>query len=145
LENGIINGYQDGSFKPDRAVTRAEFISIINHYFNLTATAEIDFSDVPANVWYRTEIQKAVKAGYIADNHSGSFNADQSVTRQEAAVMIAKLMRFDSRNSVTSLVKNGILKGYSDNRIRPQENLTRAELLVMLDNITAFIDRNTPD
>lgn len=146
LEKGIINGFPDGSFKPDRAVTRAEFITIINQYFNLTATAEIDFSDVPASVWYRAEIQKAVKAGYIAGSDNGSFRANESVTRQEASEMVAKLMRFDfSADSVNALVRNGILKGYPDNSIRPQEKLTRAELLAVLDNITAYIDRKAPN
>ena len=45
-EKGYVSGYQDGSFKPDQNITRAEFMVIVNKAFGFTKTAPIDFSDV---------------------------------------------------------------------------------------------------
>ena len=163
VEKGIITGYEDGSFKPDNAVTRAEFVTIINKYFYLTAATEIDFTDVPGNAWYKTEIQKAMKEGYISGYNDNSFRANEYVTRQEASVIVAKMMKFElseegneaaqfhdgedipswSLDSVNALIRHGILKGYPDNCIRYQGNLLRAEVLSMLDNITVYINQNT--
>jgi len=164
MEEGIITGYEDGSFKPDHAVSRAEYVTIINKYFHLTAATDIDFTDVPEYAWYKTELQKAVKEGYILGYKDNSFRADEYVTRQEAAVIVAKIMKFElsevgneviqfndgkdipswSVDSVNALIRHGILKGYPDNFIRYQGNLTRAEVLSMLDKITAYINNNTP-
>jgi Lysophospholipase L1 and related esterases len=164
MEKGIIKGYSDGSFQPNHAVTRAEFVTIINRFFRLTAKADIQFIDVPENAWYKTELETAVKEGYVADNKGVSFRADEPVTRQEAAVIIAKKMSFDlsevgdeaaqfqdggdipswSLSSVNALLRNDILKGYPDGSLGCQRNLTRAEVLTLLDNITAYINNNAP-
>jgi hypothetical protein len=165
MSRRIIAGYDDGSFKPDRFVTRSEFVTIINNYFNLTVTAEIEFTDVPENTWYRAEIQKAVKAGYLSGYEDKSFRADAYITRQEAAVAISRIMRFEpppgdineaqfndgqdiplwSKDAVLALFENGILKGYPDHYIRCTDNLRRAEVLSILDNITVYIHNNTPN
>ena len=165
IEAGIITGFYDGSFKPDHAITRAEFVTIINKYFNLTATTDIDFIDVPNNAWYRTEIEKAVKAGYISGNNYNCFKANEYVTRQEAAVIIARKMDFKilkedhevapfrdgkdippwSLESVNAMVRNGIMRGYPDNSFGYQGNLTRAEVLSLLDNITVYINNHAPN
>ena len=46
--NGVIQGYPDGSFKPDHKVTRAELVSIINKLFGFSTLSEMSFSDIPA-------------------------------------------------------------------------------------------------
>ena len=160
LEEGIITGFSDGSFRPDRAVSRAEFITIINRYFHLTEKTGISLSDVPENAWYRGELEIAAKSGYVAGNHTGSFNADEKVTRQEAAVIFAKKMGFPlsaetheaeqyedweeipdwSLPSVNVMIRHGIMKGYPDNRFHCQGFVTRAEVLTMLDKLTSQLD-----
>ena len=157
---GILLGFADGSFQPDRAVTRAELIATINRFFNLTETTEISFADVPENAWYRKDLEIAVKAGYVAGNHNGNFGADVKVTRQEAAVIIAKKMgfvpsaenneadRFDdgaeipgwSRTSINVMIHYGIMQGYPDNLFRYNGTLTRAEMLSVLDSLSEHIN-----
>jgi lysophospholipase L1-like esterase len=160
----IITGFSDGSFQPDRAVTRAEFITIINRYFQLTDLAEIHFADVPEGAWYQKELQIAVKAGYVAGRDGSCFKADEKVTRQEAAVIIAKRMDFDvsetehptagyldgdripswSLGSMDALLERDIMRGYPDKRIRYEGYMTRAEVLELLDNLTIYIDKQNP-
>lgn len=159
LEEGIITGFSDGSFRPDRAISRAEFITIINRYFHLTGKTGISFSDVPENAWYRGELEIAAESGYIAGNQTGSFDADEKVTRQEAAVIFAKKMGFPlseetqeaeqyedwkeipnwSLPSVNVMIRQGIMKGYPDNRFHCQGFVTRAEVLTMLDKLAGQI------
>lgn len=163
VEQGIVTGYEDGSFKPERSVTRAEFVTMINKYFRLSAMTDINFTDVPKNAWYKQELQKAVKEGYIA-GYENKFRPDDRVTRQEAAVIVSKKMKFElseqgneaaqfndgteipswSRSSVNAAIQRGILKGYPDNQLGYLRSLTRAEALSLLDNIAAYIDGNAP-
>lgn len=152
LREGYAIGYEDGSFKPDNHITRGEFITLINKMYQFSAQAEIRFKDVPEGAWYKAEVQKAMKAGYISGYDDNTFRANNEVTRQEAAVMLAKLLKLDlsegegvsaqfvdgadipswSRGSFNVLIRNGILTGYLDNSIRYLGKLTRAEALSML-------------
>lgn len=163
-EKEIITGFGDGSFQPDRAVTRAEFITMINRYFQLTDLAEIHFTDVPEDAWYQKELQIAVKAGYIAGRDGSCFRANEKVTRQEATVIIAKKMDFKpsetehptagfldgdgipswSLGSMDALLERDIMRGYPDKRIRYEGYLTRAEVLALLDNLTIYIYKHNP-
>lgn len=91
VEHGYINGYPDGSFKPDASVTRAEFATMLNSAVGITQKAEISFFDVEENDWFYPEIQKAVYAGYVAGYEDGSFLAQNNITRQEAAVILSRI------------------------------------------------------
>lgn len=51
-EKGLISGYEDGTFKPDNSVTRAEFVIILNKALGFTQKGNVTFSDVSANAWY---------------------------------------------------------------------------------------------
>lgn len=160
MNDGIVTGFTDGSFRPDRAVSRAEFITIINRFFKLKERAEVFYPDVSENAWYRTELEIAVKAGYIAANHTAHFKADEQVTRQEAAVIIAKKMKFVlsdegheaeryedwqeipawSIASVNALLRYGIMEGYPDNHFRCQGHVTRAEVLSLIDRLSPYLN-----
>lgn len=160
MNDGIVTGFTDGSFRPDRAVSRAEFITVINRFFKLADKTEISFPDVSENAWYRAQLEIAVKAGYVAANPMAHFKADEQVTRQEAAVIIAKKMDFvlsDQGNeaeryedwqeipawslgSVNALLRYGIMEGYPDNHFRCQGYVTRAEVLSLLDRLTPYVN-----
>lgn len=89
-QKGFISGYGDDTFKPDASITRAEFISMLNKAFGLTQKGEVTFSDVSADAWYYDAVTTAVKAGYCAGYEDGTFKPNATITRAEAAVMIAK-------------------------------------------------------
>lgn len=89
-EKGLISGYEDGTFKPDNSVTRAEFVIMLNKALGFTQKGNVTFSDVSANAWYYDAVAIAVEAGYCAGYEDGTFKPNATITRAEAAVMIAK-------------------------------------------------------
>ena len=90
-EEGYLSGYSDGTFRPNQPISRAAFVALANRAFGFSWSAEISFQDVPPSYWGYEEIQKGVAAGYVYGNSAGLFRPDDAVTRQEAAVMLARI------------------------------------------------------
>lgn len=147
----LIEGYPDGTFIPDNQVTRAEFMTMVNSVFEFTEKAEIDFSDVNTNAWYYQEVQKAVQADYIIGDGDKTARPESYITRQEAALIIARIKNLDddatsaeifedfekiaswSVGSVGAVAEVEYMIGYEDDTFRPTRNISRAEALVTLD------------
>lgn len=154
IDKGYINGYpEDGTFRPENPITRAEFVKIVNKAFGYTQTTSISFNDVPSGQWYYQEVEKAVKAGYIKGYpQDNTFRPENPITREEAAKIIAtikdkqdsnldKLQSYSDAQIVSDWAKpyvEGVLEakymnGYSENNtFRPTNNITRAEAVVTL-------------
>ncbi|OME99347.1 hypothetical protein BK124_07010 [Paenibacillus amylolyticus] len=150
IDKGFIHGYEDGSFKPNNTITRAEFFSLVNRSYGFTETASVSFKDVTSSNWAYAEVSKAVKAGYIKGYRDGTIGANKPITRQEVAVIINDLLDLSNeastgnhftdsnmialwaKNSVDAIVAKGILQGY-DNNFNPNKPITRAEAVVALD------------
>ncbi|MBR5001750.1 MAG: S-layer homology domain-containing protein, partial [Firmicutes bacterium] len=62
IDNKIVSGYSDGTFRPDKAVSRAEFSHMLNAALGNNATASITFKDVKSSDWYYADVRKAVSA-----------------------------------------------------------------------------------
>ncbi|MEK5031300.1 YDG domain-containing protein [Paenibacillus sp. FSL R7-0302] len=150
VDKGFIQGYADGSFKPDNSLKRTEFIALINRAFGFTETAPVSFPDLSSSSWAYTEVAKAVKAGYINGYSDGTIGSGKTISRQEAAVIINRLLKLDAAqtrtlfsdskdiaawalDSVNAVAAAGVMKGYSeDNSFRPGRDITRAEAVVSL-------------
>ena len=101
--SGYISGYPDGTFRPNNAISRAEFVTLANKAFGYNTQASISFSDVRPQYWAYAEIQKGVAAGYIKGDSVGTFRPGAAVTRQEAAVMMAQIKKLQTNaNASTS-------------------------------------------
>ncbi|NYB72743.1 Ig-like domain-containing protein [Sedimentibacter hydroxybenzoicus DSM 7310] len=154
LNKGYVSGYPDGSFKPEGSVTRAEFITMVNKLFSYSEISDISFTDVNLEDWYYKEVQKSVKAGYISGLSETKFAPDEKLTREQAAVIISKIMElqgksagadiFTDKNEISgwaleyvgASANAQIIKGYdADNTFRPQNPIKRAEAISMLDRI----------
>jgi len=157
ISSGIAEGYLDGSFKPDNAITRAEFSELVNNVFSFTETAEITYPDVPSDAWYSSVIEKAKAAGYIEGYSDGTIKPDGNITRQEVAVIISRLkslttesntLSFSDATSIASWSEQPVIAvadaelmiGYPDGSFKPIEPITRAESLV---SITRVFDYTT--
>ncbi len=98
IENyGIINGYPDGSFRPERSITRAEFATVVSRFVSVSddtttgAAVEIEpFTDTEGH-WAQTSIEKCRKAGIISGYGNGRFMPDSPITRAEAVSIINRL------------------------------------------------------
>src|SRR5665647_580006 len=129
--NGYIVGYPDGTFRPDNTITRAEFVVLANKSFGNTNTAVINFSDVKATDWFYGEIGRAMAALYITGYEGGTFRPEAQVSRQEAAVMVARLLNLSAADStiafndaadipawssgrIGAVVAKGVMSGYPD-------------------------------
>ena len=153
LDTGYITGYPDGNFRPENLITRAEFVKMVNSLFKLKDKAEIDFIDVEEGNWYYEEIQKAYKAGDIVGISENEFAPDNYITREQTAIIISRLLDlegnaegayiFTDRSEISDWAKeyvgaaasHNLIKGYEDNSYKPQNNIKRAEAVVLLDRI----------
>ncbi|MFA9424577.1 MAG: S-layer homology domain-containing protein, partial [Sedimentibacter sp.] len=162
LDNDDIAGYPDGSFKPGGKVTRAEFITMVNNLFNYSEISEINFSDVNANDWYYLDVQKAFKAGYMAGVSETMFAPNDNLTREQAAVIVSRIGKLEGDDAaadvftdkskisnwalglVGAAAKAEFTTGYDDNSFEPQNPITRAEAVVLLDRVRSKIEGN-PD
>lgn len=148
VKTGYISGYPDGSFRPENTVTRGAFCKIVNQALGLTNTAPISFTDVkPTDTFYK-EIQKGVYAGYISGYEDNTFRANQTITRQQAAAMLSRILPepgtrkplsgLKDGGSIASYARDGMTvvysKGYltpdSRGNISPGGAMTRAQTAV---------------
>lgn len=153
IDMGYITGYDDGTFRPEKFITRAEFVKIVNNAFAFKETAEIAFADVKEENWYYEEIQKAYKEGEIIGVSKTLFAPEDYITREQASIIVSRILKlegnvtgadsfYDSRQIsgwaigyVGAAAEHNLIKGYEDNTFRPQNNIKRAEALVLLDRI----------
>lgn len=153
----VTSGYPDHTFRPEEMVTRAQFAKMFVEALGLSISdSAIDFSDnsdIP--VWAKTAIGAAVKAGYIhgyEENGAKLFKPNQTITRAEMAVLIAKGLQTDvvltnsktirfkdetdipgwAKPSVTAAASAGILNGFEDGTFRSSNVATRAEAVAMI-------------
>ncbi|QUL52962.1 S-layer homology domain-containing protein [Paenibacillus tritici] len=156
MDKGFIQGYADGSFKPDNSLKRAEFMALINRAFGFTEAAPVSYKDLSSSNWAYAEVAKAVKAGYIKGYSDGTIGSGKTISRQEAAVIINRLLKLDAGktgtlfsdsreiapwalSSVHAVTSTGVMKGYSeDNSFRPGRDITRAEAVVSLTRTKAI-------
>lgn len=150
VSKDIINGYEDDTFRPDRTVTRVEFIKMLNMTFGLTATAAIPYTDVPADQWYAPYVKQAVAQGYLL-NYGSLLNPNGALSRQEAMALLVRYLDPDEslkaapttftdyssikvayRDYVLLAAGIGLINGYEDDTFRPDKTLNRAEALAIL-------------
>ncbi len=151
-ENGIVSGKGNGKFDPMGYVTREEFAKMLTMAVNSDGSTDVSFTDVDPNAWYAPYIANAVAAGLVAGYEDGSFGIGKSISRQEAAVMIARAATIiraqlprghhnfaDSlsiaswaEEAVGQCVALGIISGNNNNEFLPDNSITRAECAKMI-------------
>lgn len=88
---GIINGYPDGTFRPNASVTRAEFAAIASRFEKLTEGTK-SFSDVPSTHWAAKYINFAATRGWVTGYPDGTFKPGNPITRAEVAAVTCRLL-----------------------------------------------------
>lgn len=143
MKRGILNGYPDGYFRPEKDVTKAEFVKMVFKAMNFDEVGEVDFPDVLGH-WASKEIATLVNMGIAEVCEDGMFCPDEAITREEMAVIAAKALGLKTdvpesefkdydkisekaRPYVDACVAEGIMEGYADGQFKPLDNLTRAE------------------
>ena len=148
-DKGIVNGYSDGTYRPNNKITREEAAAIIVKAVGLKTKGMVsDFLDVPENSWSSSSIAAAQEAGIINGYADGTFRPEAKVSREEVAAMVTKAFKLKlksgatkfkdvpakswSKRSIDILTSNNIVNGYSDGTFRPKNQITRAEFAVFI-------------
>ncbi|MBP3962550.1 S-layer homology domain-containing protein [Paenibacillus lignilyticus] len=160
---GLLKGDANGNLNPNEAITRAEFVTILNRVFNLQSTVgSKTFADANPGDWYYTELQKASAAGLLNGDASNNANPNAAITRQEAAALISrgfqvitgtKDIEFSDSSkiagwaleAVSALASKGYLNGRGNGNFDPHANITRAESFVMTDRVMGTLVRTAED
>ena len=129
MQNNIITGYPDGSFRPDNSVTRAEFAAVLARVFGQASSRKSDsgksggsneaaanrhdaLSDISGH-WASEYISSAAQNGYMTGSPSGLFEPDRGMTREELAVVIFRIMKANSALD-EPIVQGGTHADFSD-------------------------------
>ncbi|WP_408895233.1 S-layer homology domain-containing protein [Paenibacillus taichungensis] len=157
LSEGLIKGYSDQTLKPNNVITRGEFMALVNRQFGFNEVEEIHFTDLSSSNWSYLEVQKAVKAGYIQGYKDQTIRTSKPISRQEAAVIVADLLKLPSNEKAALAFKDSseftywskgaigatfskyIINGYKSGSFKPASPITRAEAIVMLDKAISLI------
>ena len=150
---GLIQGYEDGTFKPGNTITRAEFVTLMNNAKGFWSEGSINFSDVKNGSWFYSAVARAVAAGYVKGYSDGSFKPNNTITRAEAAMMIANTAKLSAneagayrftdigsipawaRGSVGAVVAAGYMTGYPDGSFDANASISRAEAVSSLNRM----------
>lgn len=90
-KNNYISGYKDGTFKPNKKISRAEFSALVSRYLNLDMPGDITFRDVKTTDWYYNPIAQMVSGGYMNGKSKNKFDPDKAITRAEALSVLVKV------------------------------------------------------
>ncbi len=146
-EEGVLSGYPDGSFKPEKDITRAEMCKMVNSLFQFSDVGHNEFTDVPYDAWYYMQVLIANEYEYITGFEDGTFRGGAHITREQACAIICRitpLLDIEdavsitddisgwARDSVQMIANHKLLKTEADGRFRAKENLKRGELALLL-------------
>lgn len=150
-----VQGYPDGTVKPAGNITRAETAAILFRLMDDTSrnnyySTKSGFRDVASGSWYNTYVATLNNAGVITDSSNGYFRPNEAITRAELAAMLAKFSEttgaanyfndvsasYWAANAIAICAKLGWITGYPDGTFRPDKNVTRAELMAMINRAT---------
>ncbi|MFC4305204.1 S-layer homology domain-containing protein [Cohnella boryungensis] len=150
MERGLVNGYADGSFKPNQTITRAEVVALINRAFDINGGSASKFTDVRTSDWFYQDVVAATATGYLSGYQDGTFKPKAAVTRQELAVITSKLLKLAasesylsfkdteispkwSKGAIGAVIDAKVMGGFPDRTFQPLKPATRAEVIVILD------------
>lgn len=149
---GVLNGYTDGTFRPNNPITRAELCKIVNLVFNYTEADTEGFTDVSTSDWFYSYVSIAKKAGYITGHGDGTFKGNDYLTREQACAIITRVTKlFDLPMTetitdtvsdwavpyVNKVVANRLMSLEAGGKFRATENITRGELTAVM---AVFVD-----
>lgn len=155
----LISGYEDGTIRPDHEISRAEFVALVNRVAGYQAAGStVKFSDVKTGDWYAGQVAIAVNEGYIGGFEDNTFRPNDSVTRAQAAAIIARIKNLPSdtaranqfadaaatpdwaKGVVGAVANAGYMIGDEANNFNAEKALTRAEAVASLDRVFGVKD-----
>ena len=142
---GYVGGYEDQTFRPNNKLTRAEMAVIMNKKLSLKNADSNTFKDVANGKWYTDPILRCVKAGVMTGYSGTQFGTNDTLTREQGAVILAKAFNVAKASgrtsfaddasiskwaveSVKAMAAKGLISGVGSNKFAPKTPLTRAQM-----------------
>ena len=159
-----IVGYPDKTVRPQNGITRAEVATIFFRLLtdetrNANSTKSNSYSDVAAGAWYNHAVSTLSAMGIVKGDSDGKFNPNASITRAEFAAIVA---RFDdkantsaasfsdianhwAKDEISAAANNGWITGYTDGTFRPNNRITRAEAMALVNRVLKRLPETDED
>ena len=159
-----IVGYPDSTVRPQNGITRAEVATIFFRLLtdetrNANSTKSNSYSDVVAGAWYNHAVSTLSAMGIVKGDSHGKFNPNAPITRAEFAAIAA---RFDdkanttavdfsdiashwAKNEISAAANNGWINGYTDGTFRPNNKITRAEAMTLVNRVLKRLPETAED
>ncbi|MEK0313501.1 glycosyl hydrolase [Cohnella sp. 56] len=153
VASGVLGGYPDNTFHPNQRITRAEFVTILNRVFGFYAKSGEAFADVQSSSWYADALSIAREAGYYEGFPGNRAHAADPISRQDAVTLLARVFSlaadgaasteggFSDGAQIQAYAKaavealSGVLNGYEDGTFRPNNPITRAEVVTLINKL----------
>ena len=149
-----VHGYTDGTVKPSSNVTRAETAMMLYRLLtesrrNEIQTASNSFSDVSADDWYNESVSTMANGKYITGYPDGTFGGNKNITRAEFVAMLVRFIGVQNENCcftdvsrdhwaygcIATATKAGWIGGYADGTFKPEQPITRAEAMTIINRV----------
>ena len=159
-----IVGYPDSTVRPQDGITRAEVATIFFRLLtdetrNANSTKSNSYSDVAEGAWYNHAVSTLSAMGIVKGDSNGKFNPNAPITRAEFAAIAA---RFDdkanttavdfsdiashwAKNEINAAANNGWINGYTDGTFRPNNKITRAEAMTLVNRVLKRLPETAED
>ena len=165
VENDIMRGVGGPYMAPDRVITRAEFVAILDRLFGTYNPADISgYTDAGAGKWYYDELAMAVQMGTLQGISEMELAPEAPLTREQAITLLARVMALPDGDeavldkfsdhaafsgwaigSAAAMVEQGRLAGYLDGTVKPEQNITRSETAQLLFRCFPNLVHGKPD
>lgn len=151
---GIITGFEDGTFRPEQPLTRAEYAALLEKVLRNANQTPIAFSDIPAGFWGAQAVDEAVKSGFLKGYPDATFQPNQPISKVQVLLSLANgfqfpksanpdaaLQVFQDREQIPEWAKpamaaateSGVVVNYPNrDQLNPNQPTTRAEVAAML-------------
>ncbi|MCF2719537.1 S-layer homology domain-containing protein [Paenibacillus sp. UKAQ_18] len=152
MHEKYITGYQDGTFRPDQSITRAETAAMMARIMKLeTKESSLAYKDVPSKYWAKDSIIALTTQHFMNGYADGTFRPEQPITRAEMAAILASWKQLKgtqtaaspytdiekhwARDSIKALAEAGWITGFNDSSFQPNQYITRVETVTILNTI----------
>ena len=147
-QRGLFSGVSETQFAPSQSMTRGMLVSVLYRFNGTSHTGSSPFADVSSDAWYGTAVSWAYANNLVSGVSDTSFAPNTPITREQAAVMLARYLKFSSvalengtpdfqdtasisgyaKESVGAMQKAGLLSGDNEGNFRPDAQITRPEI-----------------
>lgn len=150
-----VVGFSDGTVRPEANISRAQFATMLYRLLRAERrdqvfTSQNAFSDVTRDLWYNKAVSSMANGGYIKGYSDGMFRGNQNITRAEFVAMLVRFIGVNEKayanfvdvskdywayQYIATATEAGWIQGYQDNTYRPDQDITRAEAMVIMNRV----------